>query len=222
MRYIDLHTHNRTQVVDVIKLVNINIALDEVPVDGYCSVGIHPWHLDEKTVADRLEDLSVIAKKEHVLAIGECGLDKLCGKDWRLQETCFRSQIALANSLNKPMIIHCVRAFHEVTQLLGEEQNISPVIFHGFNRTIEMAHRLIDSGYYLSFGSQLKNKSLAKVFESIPVEFLFLETDGSELDISSVYTIAASIKKLDVQSLSKCIESNFNHVFRHRTFANDE
>ena len=46
-----------------------------------------------------------------VLAIGEAGLDRLGPADILLQKEVFVRQILLSESVGKPLVIHCVKAF---------------------------------------------------------------------------------------------------------------
>ena len=81
-----------------------------------------------------LSALKIFSKTDSVLAIGECGLDKACDTNFKLQQQVFTTQVNWANEIKKPLIIHCVRAYGEVLSLLQKNNNKVPVIFHGFNK----------------------------------------------------------------------------------------
>ncbi len=180
-----------------------------------CSMGIHPWYIDPAGLNQQQEELAKYAKKYNVIAIGECGLDKITETDWQLQVSAFEEQVRLANQLKKPLIIHCVRAFEEVLHLLKVEKVQVPVIFHGFNKNLQLAERLISAGYYLSFGAALlKGGSNASVvLKSIPGDRFFLETDDSPVDIADIYTAAASLLKTEPDALILQLQNNFHRVF---------
>ena len=51
---------------------------------------------------------------EKVIMIGECGLDKVWGPTLDIQEASFRRHIELSEKHQKPLIIHCVKAYNEI------------------------------------------------------------------------------------------------------------
>jgi TatD DNase family protein len=175
-------------------------------------MGLHPWYLENHTEAFKI--LSKYSRARNVLAIGECGLDKVCSTDWELQAGVFKQQIALANELRKPLIIHCVRAYYELIQLLDECGVSVPVVVHGFNKKQEVARQLLHKGYVLSFGTALlKNETAVAVFKDIPTDRFLLETDDSGLLIEQVYNRAAEIKETGLDSIILQAGNNFKTVF---------
>ena len=156
------------------------------------------------------------AVKKNVLAIGECGLDKLHHDNYRAQEKAFSLQIALANQVSKPLIIHCVRSFREVLAMLHENNNIMPFVFHGFNNKQESAQMVLDAGGYLSFGKSLFNPSMEQTFANIPADRLFLETDDSEHGIEEIYRQAAKIRQSTTDQINSSIKKNLLTVFNIR------
>lgn len=178
-----------------------------------CSVGLHPWYL-QSHVSDFME-LQKAASLPNVLAIGECGLDKVCNTDWNLQLSVFVQHIVLANELQKPLILHCVRAYDEVLQLLENKKVSVPVIFHGFNKKQTIADKIIARGYYLSFGASLLQSKVqvADAFRSIPLERYFLETDDSGKTITEIYQSAAEIRNTSADTIILQVQQNFKNVF---------
>lgn len=75
-----------------------------------------------------------IASRNTLVAIGECGLDKVCKTDFVLQQEVFAAHIILANKLKKPLVLHCVKAYDEIIKMLSLHKNLVHVIFHGFNK----------------------------------------------------------------------------------------
>lgn len=211
--YIDIHTHK--QSARDVSVINRYKDFAQA-VDGTtCSIGIHPWYIQADGLNEQFEELTSHAALPNVIAIGECGLDKLTDTDWQLQLTAFREQVRLANQLKKPLIIHCVRAYEEVLHILKEEKVQVPVIFHGYNKNIELAERLINAGYYLSFGAALlkEGSNAASVIQSLPASQFFLETDDSPEPIAGIYDAAASLLKTERNALILQLQNNFRRVF---------
>ena len=179
---------------------------------GICSMGLHPWYLSEKALL--LPKLTNAARQPNVLAIGECGLDKVKGAPFEEQVDAFIAQVQLANRVNKPLIIHCVQAHEEVLEVFRLHRPQAPVIFHGFNRKASIAKRLTDEGYYLSFGGAiLKNATAMEVLTEVSGKQFFLETDDSTATIQDIYKKAAELRNTDMETLILQLGHNFNAVF---------
>lgn len=214
IRYIDIHTHSLKKS-EAIQL--FNQSLEEPIHTNLCSVGIHPWYIDIANSQSQLEKLKSILQNETVVAIGECGLDKLTDLPIAEQEVIFKEQIVLAQKLNKPLIIHCVKAFDDLLRIRKEMNATVPMIVHGFNSKKEIALQLLKSGCYFSFGKALfqETSNASSVISFIPLDKLFLETDNSDFSIESIYEKAGKIIQVEVEELKKIISTNFKNVFLH-------
>lgn len=213
MIFFNIHTHKPSHQTEVLEIVNQYPQEFDSSLSNY-SIGIHPWYI----VEDRIEsDLQVIGNKlqeNNCLAIGECGLDKRVSTSMALQLMVFEKQLALAEKFQKPVILHCVAAFQELIAIKKKLKLTVPMIIHGFSKNIEVANQLVQNGFYLSFGKYLLfNKELELVFNSIPNDRLFLETDTIEQDIKEVYELAAKYKNIEVEEMKAIIKTNFNTVF---------
>ena len=208
---IDIHTH-RLPAPGEKCILNLYRDFSRSGAPGYYSLGIHPWYIDPDPEGE-MRELRSLAGSTRVLAIGETGLDKQCATPWQLQEKLFRWQLSLAIELNKPLVIHAVRAYEELLQILGEEKADIPVIFHGFNRKADLALRLTRLGYYLSFGKSLEMGSVQEALRAVPREQVLLETDDAELSIADIYKMAAECLSVDPDSLSLQLQKNAAAVF---------
>lgn len=141
----DFHTHTPLKPNAIIN----RYPGDERPGGYYYSVGIHPWYSFEVT-PQMWRQLEIDAAAPEVIAIGECGIDKLRGADISLQAEIFRRHILLSEALGKPLIIHCVRAIEQIERLRTEMRPTQPWILHGFRGKPRQAHQLLSRGYYLS------------------------------------------------------------------------
>ncbi len=209
--YIDLHTHQSSNTVNTLAIVNVEIECSSNT--PYQSVGIHPWDITNSVSISTLQKL---ANKKQVIAIGECGLDKIKGPDLTTQIEVFIQQIKLSEQLQKPLIIHCVKAYSKIIKLRKDLQPSQAWIFHGFNASKETMEQALKQGFYFSVGEAiLKNNSKAcKVLPFIPYNRLFLETDNNpQLDIESIYEKTAQILNLELIQLQNIIQDNFKHLF---------
>ena len=173
-RYTDIHSHRRADALrgDTVVCIEPGEAMEP---GGTYSVGIHPWSTASGPVAqETLEQLAAQTRDSRVVAIGECGFDRLRGGDMAEQQRLFEFQARLAAELGKPLIIHCVRAFD---LLLGEAKRLKPEpgswIVHGFRGKPELARQLLDAGLGLSLGKHYNAATAAM----IPDERKYCETD---------------------------------------------
>lgn len=130
-----------------------------------------------------------------------------------LQRVIFIRQVELAQSVGKPLIIHCVRAFDDILSILKKLRVSIPVIFHGFNRSDILAARIIADGYYLSFGRHLLTSNVAEVFRKLPTDRVFLETDDADVPIEEIYAAAARIRGMHIDDIATRINLNVKHIF---------
>lgn len=212
--FLDVHTHHPAQDPEVRAIQNRHSGFRH-PIDGMpVSAGLHPRYIRPETLAADFEELRRYAAEPHVLAIGECGLDKLAATDWETQCRAFEWQISLSNELCKPLVIHCVKAFLECLAFL--KGVVVPVIFHGVNNRLSLIRPVIENGCFLSFGTTLlhPNAAIIETFRAVPLEQLFLETDDSGSDIREIYKSAAQLRNITEKEIALQLESNFGKVFK--------
>lgn len=171
----DYHTHNPV-ATDAI----INASPGDVlnPRLTY-SVGIHPWHVDGDI---DLDSLDIMARQDNVVAIGETGLDGLCGTDEARQMQLLLHHIKLSEELGKPLILHVVRRYDRIMQLRKQLRPLQPWIIHGYRGKPELTRRLLALGFEFSIGEKFNPSSVAL----IPSSRLHYETDTSPLSIDTI------------------------------------
>lgn len=208
--FYNLHTHVSVNRLDVFELINqypnqVNSSLPSF------SVGIHPWYIVPENLQIDLDAIESNIQLQNCLAVGECGLDKRIETDLEFQKKVFIEQIKIAEKYNKPLILHCVAAYQEAIQIKKDLKVQVPMVIHGFSKNYQVAKSLIDNGFYLSFGKYLlRNPELSDVFEQIPPERIFLETDMIEEAIDLVYKKAQSVVDFDINQV---VQNNFKRVF---------
>ena len=215
--YINIHSHKQAGENEWC-LQNLHQEFGNLQPRSYYSAGIHPRFINEKNVDQEIEKLKLASNHKNVIAIGECGLDRLCDVDFQLQTRIFIAQIIWANETAKPLIIHCVRAHQETLSLLKEYNRISPVIFHGFNNNADIAKMILQKGYYISFGHSLLKPETSAVFSSVPLDFIFLETDDKGPDIIETYHRAAGIRNISIDDLTNQMKKNLLTVFKNNIY----
>ena len=117
-----------------------------------------------------------------MVGLGEIGLDYYYGKENKdLQLQLFERQLALAEKLDLPVVIHSRDATLDTIQLL-KKYSVSGVI-HCFSGSLETAQEYIKMGFSLGIGGVVtfKNSKLREVVAQIPLENIVLETDSPYL-----------------------------------------
>ena len=131
-----------------------------------------------------------------------------------LQIEVFEKQIALAEQYQKPLVLHLVAAFDELIEIKRRMKISVPIIIHGFSKNEQVAKQLIANGFYLSFGKYLlQNPELKEVFQSVPNDRFFLETDTIAETLEEVYTLARAYKGMSLEELQTLVATNWKYVF---------
>lgn len=206
MDYFDIHTHHKPlQGVAIQNGYPEDFVAEE---GGFYSVGIHPWNAHLASGA-MLQMLAACAVHKQVVAIGEVGIDKHSQASLPVQIELFKQQVALSESLHKPLVIHAVKAMDELLAVKRLLKPTQPWIIHGFRGNATVAKIYVDHGFYLSMGEKFQSESLL----AIPDNRLFLETDESLLSIADIYNKVAKEKKVPMEQLLQTIGTTISKVF---------
>jgi TatD DNase family protein len=186
------------------------------------AIGIHPndcsaaWKEDLKALRSLLR-----ANLEHVVAIGECGLD-FHYPDFNIQrqKDAFKAQIELALTHQKALIVHTRDAGDETLLVLQEYKNdISAGIIHCFSEDHAFAQTVIEWGFSLGIGGTVtypKNNILRDIVQHTDLAHIVLETDapflppqtmrGKQNSPAQIPTIAqfiATLKGVSLQTVAQ-------------------
>ncbi|HKC96526.1 MAG TPA: TatD family hydrolase, partial [Methylomirabilota bacterium] len=147
----------------------------------WAAVGIHP-HEAAEADDTALAEIERLASEPRVVALGETGLDffrNLSPRD--AQERAFRSQLALARRVRKPVLVHCRDAHEETLKLIGEvDVRAAGGIMHCFSGDVGIARRCLDLGLLVSLAGPVtypKPGALPEVARFVPADRLVVETD---------------------------------------------
>ena len=157
------------------------VALAERYPHVYAAVGWHPENCAPYT-PEGLAAVEALAAHPKVVAIGEIGLDYYWEENppRELQRQVFREQLALAQRLELPVIVHDREAHGDSLAMIQEFPQVRGV-FHCYSGSPEMARELVKRGWMLSFTGVLTYKNAKKAVEvarEIPLEHLMIETDS--------------------------------------------
>lgn len=122
----------------------------------------------------------------YCLAVGECGLDKMISTSVELQQQLLVIHIEVANQLQKPLIIHCVKAHNELIAVLKKHKPKWGGVIHAFSGSYEIAQEYVGLRFYLGVGGTITYERAQKTrtaVTKIPLDWLVLETDAPDMPL---------------------------------------
>jgi TatD DNase family protein len=152
----------------------------------FACVGLHPTDDKEEKFDDTF--YRALASDPKTLAIGECGFDYFrINEEDRLteqarQSATFESQLELAVSLNKPLMIHCRNAHPEMLDILASKkrehgENLRGNI-HFFSEGPETAKKYFDLDFTISFTGVITfARDYDETVRYSPLNLILSETD---------------------------------------------
>ena len=204
MTLFDIHTHN-DRADGKYTIYNSNGYIE----DRKISIGIHPWDINDGW-EERFAAIRNEACRDNVRAVGECGIDKLRSvATIETQLKVFKAHAMLAEEIQKPLIIHCVKGLDEITAIHKEIAPKQAWIIHGFRGKPQQAEQLAKNGFYISFGEMFNAESL----KTAPKERLFIESDESTVPIEEIYTKIAELRGISTAELQQATEENLKSIF---------
>lgn len=196
----------------------------------WASVGIHPHEAKEYVSQSLpLNQLTELANKPKVVAIGECGLDYFYKHSPAFaQEEILRFQIELAQDYNLPLIFHVREAFDDFWRIFDEYQGLRGVL-HSFTDNATNLQKAIDRGLYIGVNGIVtftKDDQQLEVYKSIPLINLVLETDAPFLTptphrgkinqpkhVKLVAQFLANLRNEDYETLARTTTNNVHNLF---------
>jgi TatD DNase family protein len=201
--------------------------------DVWAAVGFHPH--DAKDCDDAaFATIERLARAPRVVAIGEIGLDyHYMHSPRETQRAVFLRHVALAKQLDLPVIVHNRESTGDLVELLtSDDAKGVRGILHSYTESLDIARKLIDFGYFISFSGIVTFRSadaLREVARALPHDRVLIETDtpylapvpfrGRENEPAYVVKVAELLAGLwgrDVADVAEQTSVNFESAFRVR------
>ena len=155
----------------------------QYPGKLYSTAGVHP-HDAKSCTSETIKNLENLAKKDCVIAIGECGLDY--NRDFSprdIQRKYFEAQIKLACKTGLPLFLHERDAFEDFYKMLEKYKNDIPnMVVHCFTGRKEELQAYLELGCYIGITGWIcderRGKHLIDLVKLIPKDRLMIETDA--------------------------------------------
>ena len=151
----------------------------------YPSFGLHPWFIRERS-GEWLQTLENLLLEFPAAAIGEIGIDHAVEeRDDEDQEKVFIQQLELARNLERPVTIHCRRAWGRLIELLDHFGDLPRgMLIHCFGGSAEVAVELVKRGGYISFSGSITRPNVRKAkgaIRAVPDDRILIETDAPDI-----------------------------------------
>jgi TatD DNase family protein len=203
------------------------VAIAQQHDDVWAAVGFHPHEAKDCDDA-AFAEIERLAREPRVVAIGECGLDYHYDYSPRdVQRAVFERHIELAKALDKPIIVHNRQSTEDMVEILSRTG--ARGILHSYTESLDVAKRLVDLGYFISFSGIVTFKSAESLREAargLPHDRVLIETDtpylapvpyrGRDNEPAYVVAVAQLLAKLwgvSVERVAEQTTANFERVF---------
>lgn len=187
------------------------ILAEQHPCVRVKALGIHPWFAHHATPS-RLEQLAETMRQNPTLAIGEiglCGLRKECPLAGQL--TAFEAQLALAQNLARPVILHGARRWQLLLQTL-RRYNLPALLLHAFNGSSEELRQALELHPFVSVGPAIlapNARRLRQLAAQIPDDSLLVETDTAPPErLHSLLEELARVRTCSIEELATLTSRN--------------
>jgi TatD DNase family protein len=201
------------EVATSVEAARATLARAEREAGVYACLGVHPHEADEPGDVGELRELLAHPK---AVAVGETGLDYY--RDYAprgAQQRLFEQQLALAQDLGKPVVIHTRAADDDTRARLVEHDGT--VILHCFSSP-PLLDDALAHGWYVSFAGNVTYKNaydLRDCARRVPADRLLVETDSPYLApqavrgrrnepayVAHTYDFLSELRDDDVRSLA--------------------
>jgi TatD DNase family protein len=235
----DVFDHDRDEILTRCKQLSINtIVIPGVTANTWdkllsvCqsssilhpALGLHPMFMTQHQTS-HINKLCEYIEKHDPIAIGEIGLDfYIANHDKQAQLELFEQQLAIANNVNLPVILHVRKAHDQVLSLL-KKHHISKGIVHAFSGSQQQAENYIKQGFLLGTGGAITNERATKLrtlFSSLPLSSIALETDAPDMPLANmdnsrnspenISKIVATLAELRAESIEHCANMSSHNV----------
>jgi TatD DNase family protein len=180
----------RARAAGVTRIVTIGTGIDSSRAvvsivdhheEVYAALGVDP-HRAAEPDAERLDELRELLTHPRVVAVGETGLDTVRRYATPLeQRRLLDAQLALAEELSLPVVIHSREAEQETAAALAPFTGT--VVLHCFSSP-GLLPVALERGYYVSFAGNVtypKAPELREAAATVPENRILVETDSPYL-----------------------------------------
>ena len=204
------------------------------------ALGLHPWWAHHHPINANptwVDTLRSYLNDLPAAIVGEIGLDRVAvpmdehgnktgEPDYQNQLDCFNAQLALAAEMERPIAMHCVKAYGDVGNIFRARETMPPrVLMHSYGGTVGFLEGLIKmkrwgSRFYFGFSAvvNLRSPKTGAVIRAVPADRLVLESDlvspeNAEGDLRTVLAFVAEARGWTVAETARITRENAERFY---------
>ncbi len=151
----------------------------------YLAFGLHPWFINgcSEQCFQTLDELLTTYPQA---SVGEIGIDHAIeNRDDAEQERVFLTQLETARKFDRPVTIHCRRAWERLIELLDQFGELPRgMLIHCFGGSAEVATELVKRGAYISFSGSITRpeaNQAGAAIRAVSDDRILIETDAPDI-----------------------------------------
>lgn len=198
--------------------------------DAYLAFGLHPWFISGRS-DQCFQTLENLLTSYPQASVGEIGIDHAVEeRDDADQERVFLAQLEIARKFDRPVSIHCRRAWGRLIERLDQFGELPRgMLIHCFGGSVEIATELVKRGAYISFSGSITRPNAKKAgpaIRAVPDDRILIETDAPDIlpttaegklnepaNLPLVLAKAAELRGVSEESLAKTTFRNAEKFF---------
>lgn len=200
--------------------------------------GLHPWKVEQRSMQWR-DTLVDYLTRFPQSSIGECGLDRWRKEvDFEQQTIVFTQHLAIAKELDRPLTIHCLKAWDALMIALKRCAPLPPFLLHSYSGPVNLIPALVRLGAHFSFSGYFlhqRKKSAFDAFAAVPLDRLLIESDAPDMappleyqgafhhpdfhhpaDMARCLPALAALRKISTEDCAHACYENAQRLFRLR------
>lgn len=200
------------------------------------ALGLHPWRIQSRS-GHWFDQLRGWLEKTPRSSIGECGLDLWVQEaDLADQLSVLRSHFALSRELDKPLTLHCLKAWQPLLQALQQSPPLPPFLLHSFSGPAQMIPALVRLGAHFSLSGYFLHPRKVRAlsaFQHMPLDRIHVESDAPDMapplayqgayhregyhhpaDITSCIKVLAQMRQMPMEECVQAVSHNTARLFR--------
>ena len=192
------------------------------------SFGLHPWYVKNRS-ADWLKKLEGYLTQTPS-GVGEVGLDfALTDYEETEQTDVFVQQLTLARKYQRPVSIHCRKAWEALVRIVKKEGPFaSGGLVHSYSGAVDFIPSLCQANLSISFSGSItrsNNKRGHRALLAVSLERLLIETDSPDIplagdmglnepaNLTRVAQAVANIRQVPLAQIIHITQENTKNIF---------
>ncbi|WP_321421218.1 TatD family hydrolase [uncultured Methanobacterium sp.] len=195
----------------------------------YPTLGFHPSNAsksDASVIKQALDEIEV--NIDVAVGLGETGLDfnDPGGEDDKNKQIkLFETFLEMSVEYQLPLVIHARDAEEKALEMVKKHPSIPQVIFHCYGGDIQIAHKIIEEGYFISLSTIVCfSEHHQQLAAELPLSQLLTETDSPYLSpfkgqrnepafVEETVKTISQVKSIPMDEVASVTDGNARKIF---------